>query len=149
MGDRASTGDHKPEIKEHEMKGKTERIILKSDQPNGVEISIGTFTVKAKQGKPVEVPINEVQGFLSTGRFDLVKGTAADKSDLPKDLPGRKIFKAAGLDFEQVKKLSITLVGEMVGIGPKILADFTSYADWITPDEPDAENLGTETEGGE
>lgn len=75
-------------------KEQKEKIILKSEYTKPREVSVGDHVLRALPGKPVEVPLSQLQMWLNTGRFDWIQ-PEADDSDLPKELPGRAALKAA------------------------------------------------------
>lgn len=58
----------------------TRKIILKKGGPAKIEKTIGTSTIKAVRGKPVEVPLEDLQMWLNTGRFEEYKPSHAKQA---------------------------------------------------------------------
>lgn len=63
------------------------------------------------------------------------KNESTDESDLPADLPGRKVFVAAGMNFEQVISLKKEDIDGMEGIGPKTVEALQAWAEANKPSE--------------
>jgi hypothetical protein len=68
---------------------------------------------------------NKTHTAIMSGRLLIV--SAEGKSDLPDDLPGRKFFVAAGVNFEQFKALNEDDLGKIKGITAKLKEELLTW----------------------
>ena len=102
------------------------KIILK-DGLKKREITISGRTIKAEPGKTVEVPLGDLQLWLSSGRFDRVDEPTEPLSDLPAGLPGRAALVKAGINAETLSTMDKTALVEVPQIADKTADEILKF----------------------
>lgn len=102
------------------------KIILK-DGLNKREITISGRTIKAEPGKPIEVPLGDLQLWLNSGRFDRVDKPIESLSDLPVGLPGRSALEKAGINAETLSTMDKTALVAVPQIADKTADEILKF----------------------
>lgn len=108
------------------------RIIRLKEGEAKREISAGNHTIVALPDTDIEVPLRELQLWLSTGFFEEV----ADPG-FPPDFPGREALVAGGATFEQVKTLDKAALLKIKNIGEATADKILEAVEALNADDGD------------